>query len=117
MSKIPSELLAKSKPPITLKAHLLDTENAVMRIFRLDGRWGRNWCRLFRIQGDTAQQKFLLNLRVAALLHDKGKANEDFYAAVSTGHKEQTLDMNILVLWCCIYPKFVLGWQQIPYLI
>lgn len=88
----PTNLLAKSKPAITLESHLLDTENAAMRIFRLDGRWGRNWCRFFRIQGDIAQQKFLLNLRIAALFHDIGKANEDFYAAVSQpGYTEQTL--------------------------
>jgi CRISPR-associated endonuclease/helicase Cas3 len=92
MSKIPTELLAKSKPRLTLKQHLLDAEQAASLIFRLDGRWGQNWCRFFRIQGKEAQQKFLLNLRVAALFHDIGKANADFYAAViSPGFKPQTL--------------------------
>lgn len=47
MNNFPPKLLAKSKPAITLEAHLLDTEQAAMRIFRLDGRWGRNWCRFF----------------------------------------------------------------------
>jgi CRISPR-associated endonuclease/helicase Cas3 len=28
---------------------------------------------------------FILNLRVAALFHDLGKANEDFYRAVTSG--------------------------------
>ncbi|MEP0960145.1 CRISPR-associated helicase Cas3' [Leptolyngbya sp. FACHB-1515] len=69
---------------------MLDTEQAAELIFRLDGRWGRNWCRFFQIACE--QQKFLLNLRVAALFHDIGKANEDFYAAVTTaGFKPQTL--------------------------
>ena len=92
MNNLPLKLLAKSQPAITLEAHLRDTENAAMRIFRLDGRWGRNWCRFFQIHGEAAQQKFLLNLRVAALFHDIGKANEDFYTAVSqAGFKQQTL--------------------------
>jgi CRISPR-associated endonuclease/helicase Cas3 len=92
----PDILLAKSqypgKPPVTLKEHLFDTERSAQQIFRLDGRWGRNWCRFFRIQSNEAQQQFLLNLRVAALFHDIGKANEDFYTAVSKpGYTEQTL--------------------------
>jgi CRISPR-associated endonuclease/helicase Cas3 len=92
MSKVPEQLLAKSKPRLTLKQHLLDAEKAASQIFRLDGRWGRNWCRFFRIQGEAAQQKFLLNLRVAALFHDIGKANADFLAAVTTpGFMAQTL--------------------------
>lgn len=92
MNELPLELRAKSNPPITLEAHLRDTENAAMRIFRLNGRWGRNWCRFFQIQGNTAQEQFLLNLRIAALFHDIGKANEDFYNAVSqSGYTQQTL--------------------------
>ncbi len=58
----PLELRAKSNPPITLEAHLRDTENIAIRIFRLNGRWGRNWCRFFRIYGET-QEQFLLNLQ------------------------------------------------------
>lgn len=77
---------------ISLERHLRDTEQAAIQIFRLDGRWGRNWCRFFQIQGSEAQERFLLNLRVAALFHDIGKANEDFYAAVcTTGRIVQTL--------------------------
>lgn len=95
MSKVPEKLLAKSKRNeriITLEDHLIDADNASDWIFRLDGRWGRNWCRFFRLNGDMAQQQFLLNLRVAALFHDIGKANEDFYAAVLTpGFTPQTL--------------------------
>jgi CRISPR-associated endonuclease/helicase Cas3 len=92
MSKVPVQLLAKSKPRLSLQQHLLDAEQAARLIFRLDGRWGRNWCRFFQIQGEAAQKKFLLNLQVAALFHDIGKANADFYDAVTTpGFKAQTL--------------------------
>lgn len=92
----PSILRAKSPlrdgEIISLERHLRETEQAAIRIFRLDGRWGRNWCRFFQIQGSEAQERFLLNLRVAALFHDIGKANEDFYAAVcTTGRIVQTL--------------------------
>lgn len=79
-------LLAKSKRSdknLTLEKHLNQTKEAAERIFRLDGRWGRNWCRFFKIYAEADQQRFLLNLRVAALFHDLGKANEDFLKAVS----------------------------------
>lgn len=86
MPKMPAQLLAKSprsgQEPITLEAHLKDTEKAALHIFRLCGRWGQNWCRFFKLITKEQQQQFLLNLRVAALLHDIGKANEDFDAAV-----------------------------------
>jgi len=92
MIEIPKQLLAKSKYGnriITLEAHLRDTEKCAVKIFRLDGRWGKNWCHFFRLED---KEKFLLNLRVAALFHDIGKANEDFYAAVSAkSFKAQTL--------------------------
>jgi CRISPR-associated endonuclease/helicase Cas3 len=66
-----------------LEQHLIDTEHAAILIFRLDGRWGRNWCRFFGLRSDEVQKKFLLNLHIAALFHDLGKANEDFYRAVT----------------------------------
>jgi CRISPR-associated endonuclease/helicase Cas3 len=95
MSNGPTPLWAKSKRNgkiVTLEEHLLDAEKSARLIFRLDGRWGQNWCRFFRIQGEAEQQRFLLNLQVAALFHDVGKANADFYAAVTTpGFKAQTL--------------------------
>src|SRR5258707_13421942 len=81
-------LILRAKSPlrngeiISLERHLRETEQAAIQIFRLDGRWGRNWCRFFQIQEPEGQQKFLLNLRVAALFHDIGKANADFYSAV-----------------------------------
>ena len=88
MANLPEYLLAKSKRGdriVTLQEHLSDTEKSASQIFRLDGRWGQNWCRFFRLASEEEQQKFLLNLRVAALFHDIGKANEEFYKAVSGG--------------------------------
>ena len=88
-------LLAKSRRDgleVTLQDHLEDTEKAASQIFRLDKRWGRNWCRFFKITEQKDQEKFLLNLRIAALFHDIGKANEDFQNAVSTnGFYQQTI--------------------------
>lgn len=82
----PNILLAKSKKegrdPVTLQSHLEDTEKAAREIFNLDNRWGRNWCRFFKISEKNDQERFLLNLRIAALFHDIGKANEDFQNAV-----------------------------------
>jgi CRISPR-associated endonuclease/helicase Cas3 len=92
MLNVPQVLLAKSKPQLSLEQHLCDAESAASLIFRLDGRWGQNWCRFFQIQGEAEQQKFLLNLRIAALFHDIGKANADFYQAVTKpGFQAQTL--------------------------
>lgn len=96
MPEIPAQLLAKSQRPgqklITLEAHLKDTEKAALHIFRLDGRWGQNWCRFFKLITEEMQQQFLRNLQAAALFHDIGKANEDFYAAVSRpGFTPQTI--------------------------
>lgn len=89
------KLLAKSRRngrELSLEQHLCDTENAALRIFRLDGRWGQNWCRFFKLNGAEQQEQFLLNLRVAALFHDIGKANEDFHRAVTEkGFFAQTL--------------------------
>ena len=84
MNKMPDTLWAKSNRILTLEKHLLDAKQAAQQIFRLDGRWGQNWCRFFQIKGEENQQKFLLNLQVAALFHDLGKANEDFYTAVTS---------------------------------
>ena len=85
---IPDKLLAKSKQGdriVTLQEHLSDTEKSARQIFRLDGRWGQNWCRFFKLASEEEQEKFLLNLRIAALFHDIGKANEEFYKAVEEG--------------------------------
>ena len=95
MQQVPETLLAKSKREgriLSLEQHLLDTEQAAVLIFRVDGRWGRNWCRFFGLRNRETQEKFLLNLRIAALFHDLGKANEDFYHAVTrAGFVQQSL--------------------------
>jgi CRISPR-associated endonuclease/helicase Cas3 len=87
MTSLPEQLLAKSKlkdrPPVTLQEHLSDTEKSARQIFCLGGRWGKNWCRFFKLITEEEQHKFILNLRVAALFHDIGKANEEFYKAVT----------------------------------
>ena len=93
---IPLMLPAKSRLSdgrvVSLKAHALDTERAAERIFKLDGRWGQNWCRFFKIYSSELQANFLLNLRVSALFHDVGKANEDFYKALTNSNRSiQTL--------------------------
>jgi CRISPR-associated endonuclease/helicase Cas3 len=92
MANLPEYLLAKSKRGdriVTLQEHLSDTEKSARQIFRLDGRWGQNWCRFFGLSSEQQQETFLINLRVAALFHDIGKANEEFYKAV-TGKCDQT---------------------------
>jgi CRISPR-associated endonuclease/helicase Cas3 len=96
MNNLPTVLLAKSKrqgrSPVTLEAHLQDADNSAYLIFRLDRRLGQNWCRLFKLHSPELQNRFLLNLRVAALLHDGGKANEDFLSAVqNSGFVTQTM--------------------------
>lgn len=95
MSNSPMPLYAKSKrngKQLGLQNHLEDVEKATCQVFCLEKRWGRNWCRFFKIYEKAEQEKFLLNLRVAALFHDIGKANEDFQEAVSqSGFSQQTI--------------------------
>ena len=78
-------LLAKSprgEQRVTLAQHLADTEEAAMAIFRPGGRPLASWLRFFRLDAE-AGPRFLLHLRIAALLHDIGKANSDFQDAVT----------------------------------
>jgi CRISPR-associated endonuclease/helicase Cas3 len=100
-NSLPEKLLAKSKRKsrtapnqeiiVSLQEHSLDTARCAEFIFTLEKRWGRNWCRFFRV-AESERERFLLNLKIAALLHDLGKANEDFYAAVTKpGSPAQTL--------------------------
>jgi CRISPR-associated endonuclease/helicase Cas3 len=96
MNKLPDKLLAKSKREgrdiVTLEEHLSDTETVAVNLFDLKKRLGKNWCRFFKISTPEQQEIFLLNLRIAALFHDIGKANEDFYNAVDGKEsKQQTL--------------------------
>lgn len=109
---IPVELLAKSpRGPkrLTLEQHLVDTEHAARRIFDPEHRWGQAFCRFFKIE-DRARERFLLHVRVAALFHDIGKANEDFYAAVTQpGSPAQTLRHEHLSALVLHLPE-VRGW-------
>lgn len=96
MSNVQDTLRAKSdkegRKPFTLQSHLEDAEKAVCEIFNLEKRWGKNWCRFFKIYEKSEREKFFLNLRIAALFHDIGKANEDFQTAVSQrGFYQQTI--------------------------
>lgn len=112
----PKNLLAKSckrgKEEITLQRHLFETEQAATQIFQLAGRWGLNWCRLFKLTEREQQEKFLLHVRLAALFHDVGKANEDFYAAVtSPNFFRQTLRHEHLSALLLHLPE-VRGWLR-----
>ncbi|HEY0429478.1 MAG TPA: CRISPR-associated helicase Cas3' [Pyrinomonadaceae bacterium] len=95
MRETRDKLLAKSTKngkEVTLQRHLEDTEKAAREVFNLEKRWGKNWCRFFKIYEIAEQERFLLNLRIAALFHDIGKANEDFQTAVSqNGFYQQTI--------------------------
>ncbi len=83
-AKVPATLLAKSPKgaPLSLRQHCGDAEEAVVRLFSPEVRWGRAWRRFFKLN-DPAD-RFFVNARVAALFHDLGKANEDFYRAVTS---------------------------------
>jgi CRISPR-associated endonuclease/helicase Cas3 len=83
-------LLAKPRTygELTLEQHLIDTESAAIAIFK--GRILENWCRFFGIQD---VERFLIHLRIAALFHDVGKANQEFYTSADTNYwgNKQTL--------------------------
>ena len=87
-------LLAKSpraRGSLTLLQHLLDTEQAACALFREGTRWSASYARFFGLDG-AARVLFLRHLRIAALFHDVGKANEDFQAAMTAkGIKAQSL--------------------------
>jgi len=78
------------RPPLSLEQHLRDTEQAAAAIFDPATRLHRNWLRFFRIPASEGE-RFLLHVRVAGLLHDLGKANEDFYRAVTGGDSSQLI--------------------------
>ncbi len=82
------KLLAKDRKygELTLEQHLIDTEEAVKAIFK--GRILKNWCRFFKVKDEAL---FLLNLRIAALFHDIGKANTEFMSLVEGKKFKQAL--------------------------
>lgn len=79
-----TDLLAKSPRGalrLSLHRHLLDTEAAASRMFRAGTRWAEAFLRFFKL--DRAEHaRFLLHLRIAALFHDLGKANQTFMDAI-----------------------------------
>lgn len=79
-----SSLLAKSRRggrELLLHQHLLDTEQAASLLFREGSRWATAYLRFFKLPA-SEHGRFVLNLRVAALFHDVGKANEGFQDAM-----------------------------------
>ena len=73
---------------LSLEQHSVDTEQAALRLFAPGSRWHRNWARFFRLD-DAGVRRLLPNLQVAGLLHDLGKANEEFQALVQRGGGER----------------------------
>ena len=86
--EIPEHLRAKSArnglPALRLDQHLRDTEEAARLLFRRGTRWAGSWRRFFRLS-EADDDRCFLNLRIAALFHDLGKANVDFYTATGGG--------------------------------
>lgn len=84
-------LLAKPRKygkELSLEQHLIDTESAAIAIFK--GRILANWSRFFQVKD---AEHFLIHLRIAALFHDVGKANQEFYNSADTNYwgNKQTL--------------------------
>lgn len=67
----------------TLLQHSRDVLRCADSIFSKPTRLRRNWQRFFQLTSYQYEQ-FVLNLRVAALLHDIGKANQEFLTAISS---------------------------------
>lgn len=110
---MPADLLAKSPygdRRLSLERHCADTEEAARHVFREDGRWARNWARFFKFT-EADRRRFLLNLRVAGLFHDIGKANEDFQATVlgKSAGRPQTLRHEHISALVLALPE-VRGW-------
>jgi CRISPR-associated endonuclease/helicase Cas3 len=60
-------------------------------LFRTGTRWSQAYPRFFKLKSEQ-HETFLLNLRIAALFHDIGKANEGFQDAMAAkGFKAQSL--------------------------
>jgi CRISPR-associated endonuclease/helicase Cas3 len=76
---------------LSLEQHVADTEQAATMLFRPGTRWSHSYLRFFKLNPDLIGS-FILNLRIAALLHDVGKANVDLQnILVSTASSSQSL--------------------------
>lgn len=83
------KLLAKrpfAGSELGIDRHCLDTEACAVQLYAADKRWGEAWRRFFRLS-EHGGEVFLLLVRLAALFHDLGKANEEFQRAV-LGHRD-----------------------------
>lgn len=88
-----NELLAKSIKngrKITLETHLQDTAQAARLVFTTDTRVGRNFLKAFKLSNEESDD-FLLNLEIACLFHDIGKANEGFINAIAGAKNAQSV--------------------------
>jgi len=84
---VPEKLLAKSPVggrEVTLSEHIATVRDAAEYLFgsaEKPTRLGKEWVRFFRLQ--PAQfREFMLNLKLAAIFHDLGKANDGFQKAI-----------------------------------
>lgn len=81
------KILAKSPMSgreITLSEHVATVRDAAEHLFGSSEeptRLGEEWVRFFRLQPPQFQE-FLLNLKLAAIFHDLGKANDGFQKAI-----------------------------------
>jgi CRISPR-associated endonuclease/helicase Cas3 len=100
-------LLAKSRRggrELQLDRHLVDTDQAAAALFRVGSRWGESFVRFFKIPSDR-HSIFLLHVRIAALFHDLGKANEGFQSAMrATQYQSQPLRHEHLSALMLAYP-------------
>jgi CRISPR-associated endonuclease/helicase Cas3 len=105
-----SMLLAKSRrgsARLSLLQHLLDTEQAASALFRAGTRWASTYPRFFKLE-PYQHAPFLLHLRLAALFHDIGKANEDFQSAMLVrGFKAQSLRHEHLSALLLCHPAMI----------
>ena len=84
---MPEKILAKSPMSgreITLSEHVATVRGAAEYLFgsaEKPTRLGEEWIRFFRLQPSQFRE-FLVNLKLAAIYHDLGKANDGFQAAL-----------------------------------
>jgi CRISPR-associated endonuclease/helicase Cas3 len=82
ISVLPAKSPDSTGQSLGLHAHLCDTDDAAVQL--MSGRWGARFTEMFGVRSTV----FMRHLRVAALLHDIGKANTDFVAAVTRGARQ-----------------------------
>src|SRR5437899_8160380 len=84
---MPEKILAKSPVrgrEITLSEHVATVRDAAEYLFGSSEkltRLGGEWIRFFGLQ-PSQYREFLLNLKLAAIFHDLGKANDGFQKAI-----------------------------------